>query len=119
MVDFLVVIINNDEQVELKGSVKFMDEGERLFIVNALKFVDLCLLSIDEDNTVCKSIGLIIKKVKKKGDTFCFLKGGDRLASEIPEKKICKKLGVEIIDGLGSKIQSSSSLIAKSKGLNT
>ena len=34
--DFLVVIVNNDEQVRIKGSVPFMPEQERIEIIKPL-----------------------------------------------------------------------------------
>jgi D-beta-D-heptose 7-phosphate kinase/D-beta-D-heptose 1-phosphate adenosyltransferase len=40
--DFLFVIINNDYQRELKGSKKFQDQHERVFIVENIKFADKC-----------------------------------------------------------------------------
>ena len=103
--DYLIVIVNNDKQRELKGSKEFMKEDERLLIVDALRCVDKVVLSIDEDSTVCKTLELIKPHI--------FAKGGDRFSSEIPESKICKELGIQIIDGLGEKIQSSSILLKK------
>ena len=38
--DYLVVIVNSDKQVEMKGSDPFMNEYERLKIVRALRCVD-------------------------------------------------------------------------------
>ena len=38
--DFLIVIVNNDFQRELKGSKKFMDETERQLIISELNVVD-------------------------------------------------------------------------------
>ena len=101
--DKLIVIVNNDKQRALKGSKEFMDEQERMLIVKALRCVDEVVLSIDEDSTVCKTLEMI------KPDIFA--KGGDRFNSEIPEAKVCKSLGIEMIDGLGGKIQSSSWLL--------
>ena len=49
--DELWVIVNSDLQRELKGSKEFMDEKERLIIVNAIKYVDKALVSIDKDKT--------------------------------------------------------------------
>ena len=40
-----------------------------------------------------------------------FANGGDQKNNEIPESKICERLGIELIDGLGGKIQSSSWLL--------
>jgi len=95
----LIVIVNNDRQAVLKKGYEFMPFKERLEIVKALKFVDEVFPSIDEDKTVCKSLAAIKPNI--------FAKGGDRTAGEIPEGAICRELGIEIIDGLGAKIQAS------------
>ncbi len=107
--DKLIVIINNDEQVKMKGSAPFMSQEDRLKIVKALKCVDEVFLSIDDDPSVCKSIEFL---AVSRGATI-FAKGGDRNTGNIPEKEICDKLGIKIIDGLGNKIRSSSELIKK------
>ena len=52
MADKLFVIVNNDHQRELKGRKEFQDENERVFIVENLRLVDKCFLSIDKDRTV-------------------------------------------------------------------
>ena len=101
--DYLVVIVNSDLQRELKGSKFFMDEEERMQIVAALRCVDEVILSIDTDSSVCQSLALVHPNI--------FAKGGDRFSSEIPESLICKELGIHIHDGLGEKIQSSSTLL--------
>lgn len=101
--DYLIVIVNTDRQVELKGSKKFQTEQDRLRIIQSLKCVDLATLSLDQDSTQCKSLAFY------KPDIFA--KGGDRTANEIPEAKVCKELGIKIVDGLGEKIRSSSELL--------
>lgn len=103
--DKLVVIVNNDFQVKLKGSKEFMDEQERLQIVRSLGCVDFAVLAADIDTTVCKTLWLIRPDI--------FAKGGDRYSYEIPESKVCRELGIAIVDGLGEKIQSSSWLLSK------
>jgi cytidyltransferase-like protein len=103
--DKLIVIVNNDFQVKLKGSKEFMDEQERLQIVRSLSCVDMAILSADVDPTVCKTLWLVRPDI--------FAKGGDRYTYEIPESKICRELGIAIIDGLGAKIQSSSWLLSR------
>ena len=45
--------------------------------------------------------------------TLSFANGGDQTNISIPEAKICKELGIRLIDGLGDKIQSSSWLLKK------
>lgn len=79
-----------------------MDENDRVEIVRALGIVDRVFLSIDTDRTVCKSLEEI------KPDIFA--NGGDRSTDEVPETSICKKYNIKMIDGLGDKIRSSSSL---------
>jgi rfaE bifunctional protein nucleotidyltransferase chain/domain len=101
--DYLVVIVNSDKQRTLKGSKEFMHEDERMLIVSALRCVDEVVLSIDEDTTVCNSLRLVEPNI--------FAKGGDRTIDEIPESRACKELGIEMIDGLGEKVQSSSWLL--------
>lgn len=103
--DKLIVIVNNDFQVKLKGSKEFMDEQERLQIVRSLGCVDMAILSADIDSTVCKTLWLVRPDI--------FAKGGDRYSYEIPESKVCRDLGIGIVDGLGAKIQSSSWLLNK------
>ena len=54
--DWLVVIVNNNNQCALKKGKYFMDEKDRVLIVKNIKAVDEVFLSIDEDKTVCKSL---------------------------------------------------------------
>jgi len=106
--DILIVIVNTDRQVELKGSKPFMDEIERLEIVKSVRYVDLALLSIDIDGTQAKTLEVL------KPDIFA--KGGDRNPEESPlpqsEIDICTKHNIKIIYGVGGrKVQSSSNLL--------
>ena len=100
--DKLIVIVNNNHQCVLKKGKPFMDEKDRVIITSSLKDVDEVFLSVDHDKTVCKSLELL------KPDIFA--NGGDRKNYEIPESAICKKYNIQIIDGLGKKIRSSSDL---------
>ena len=98
--DKLVVIVNNDVQAELKKGKSFMEQRDRLEIIKALGCVDDAFISIDFDLSVCKSLRLCMPHI--------FANGGDRREQEIPEFGVCDKLGIEVIDGLGEKIRSSS-----------
>lgn len=98
----LVVIVNNDHQAVLKKGRAFMRDVERVEIIRNLRMVDEVVLSIDLDRTVCKTLELV--------HPTHFVNGGDQFNHTIPEKPICEKLGIELVDGLGNKIQSSSSL---------
>ena len=108
--DRLFVIVNNDKQRELKGSKDFQDEDERIFIVSNIKAVDKVILSIDNDRTVCKTIESIAEEFGKKFN-LGFANGGDQNNNICPEKDVCDKYKIELIDGLGDKIQSSSWLL--------
>jgi cytidyltransferase-like protein len=108
--DFLIVIVNNDFQRELKGSKKFMDETERKLIISELNVVDKVYLSIDKDRSVSKTIQMIYSELKNEFELF-FTNGGDQDNSSILESKVCKELDIKMIDGIGLKIQSSSWLL--------
>lgn len=106
------VIVNNDKQQLLKTGKIFQDEEFRLKIVESLKPVKKAYLSIDEDTSVCKSIEMLHRNLidfyNPRTVKFYFGKGGDRTIDNIPEKEICEKLGIEIVDGLGLKTYNSS-----------
>ncbi|MEX0931757.1 MAG: adenylyltransferase/cytidyltransferase family protein [Candidatus Paceibacterota bacterium] len=104
----LVVIVNSDAQVTLKGSTPFMSEKERAEIVSAIQGVDEVVISIDTDRTVCKTLSQI--------NPHIFANGGDRTnINEIPEAAICEEQEIQMAFNVGSrgKIQSSSWLIKK------
>lgn len=106
--DSLVVIVNNDHQATLKKGKPFMPCTERCILLNELSCVDKVVPAIDTDRTVCKTI----ESLEPKPDIFC--NGGDQFNDCIPELKTCEMLGIEVVDGLGEKIQSSSWLIKNS-----
>lgn len=112
LADELFVIVNSDLQRGLKGSTEFQKEDERLFIVQNIKAVDKAFISIDKDRTVCESIRFINENY---GDEYQlgFANGGDQNNNSIPEAPICNELEIQLIDGLGDKIQSSSWLLKK------
>lgn len=110
--DKLFVIVNNDFQRELKGSKEFQTESERVFIVENLKAVDKVFLAVDQDRTVCETIRLISQELSKEYQ-LGFANGGDQNNTSIPEVPVCRELGIDLIDGLGDKIQSSSWLLNK------
>ena len=108
--DALIVIVNNDHQRALKGSAAFQQEDERVFIVSNIKSVDQVFLSIDKDRTVRETIRFIHQQLHNNYQ-LAFANGGDQNNNSIPEVPICIELGIELIDGLGEKIQSSSWLL--------
>ena len=108
--DFLFVIVNNDTQRELKGSREFQKEDERVTILEHIKEVNKVVLSIDSDRTVCKTLEYLHSRFGEKFKLI-FANGGDQTNQSIPERLICENLGIDLIDGLGEKIQSSSWLL--------
>ena len=110
--DELFVIVNNDHQRALKGSKAFQKEDERMIIVSNIKAVDHAILSVDLDRTVCATLKEIAQEFGQSHD-LAFANGGDQNNDIIPERSICEKMGISLIDGLGEKIQSSSWLLKK------
>lgn len=104
--DKLVVILNNDKQAALKKGKPFMTELKRKAVLEALGVVDEVFISIDEDGSVCESL--------RKINPDVFAEGGDRFSHNVPETGVCEDLGIEMVDGLGKKIESSSRLIKES-----
>jgi uncharacterized YceG family protein len=110
--DKLVVIVNNDRQVALKGRVPFMPEADRVKIIKALHDVDEVILAIDDYKWPNGEIPVIKSLAKVKPDIFA--NGGDRLnIVNVPEFDICQKLNIKLVDGLGKKIRASSEIIAR------
>lgn len=110
--DALIVIVNNDKQREMKGSKFFMDEQERVQIIRSLSIVDMAWISIDEDSTQNETLKLMFGKFNETYK-LAFANGGDQTNNTIPERQVCEQYGIELIDGLGNKIQSSSWLLQK------
>ena len=114
--DHLIVIVNNDKQVEMKGRVQFMCQEERLRIVSSIKGVDKAILSIDEDSTVCQTIRQEHNKLQYDPfvQSISFGNGGDRKEGGIAEEILEEELDIIMLYNLGGeKTQSSSNLIEK------
>jgi cytidyltransferase-like protein len=101
----VTVILNNDLQQKLKYGRVIVPYAGRKAVLEGLKYVDRVVMSIDRDRTVIATLDAL------RPDAFA--KGGDRNKDEIPERIICDKLNIKIIDGLGQKIQSSSQLLRR------
>lgn len=100
--DELVVIVNNDEQAVLKKGRAFMPVDERIQILREFRCVDYVVKAVDTDRTVRKTL----ETMTPRPHYFC--NGGDQNNNIIPEADICRQLGIELRDGFGEKIQSSS-----------
>ena len=107
------VIVNSDAQSLLKKKFSFVPEQDRLAVMGALRYVDAVFLSIDTDRTVCKTIEWICQNAPVKPTHFA--NGGDVTASApCPEEPVCRAHGIELVYGLGDKIQSSSWILEAS-----
>ena len=113
---YLVVIVNNDEQVKIKGSTPFMSEEDRLKVVRSNRDVNKAILSIDSDHSVIETLKREHKwySIDPLVESITFANGGDRTVGNSPEEEYCKKAGVRTAYGVGGgKTQSSSNLISQ------
>lgn len=100
----VIVIVNNDLQVGIKGSTPFMSEDERLEIVHNIQGVRHVVLSFDTDESVAQTLALINPKL--------FINGGDRFSPNPKEQAVCKEKNIGMLFAPHlDKIQSSSTLI--------
>jgi len=115
--DYLVAIVNNDNQQKLKKGKIIMDEHERLAIVKEIRGIDEVFLSLDQDPTQCKTLKALAEKFK--GDEVIFANGGDRDSERaIPEIDVCTNNNIKMIFGVGGNDKpNSSSSINKRLGL--
>jgi len=109
--DRLVVILNSDDFLLRKKGFVFRPFEDRKEILENVKGVDEVIASIDDDQTVCKTLKLL------KPDIFA--KGGDRTGPEnIPEVNTCRKIGCKLVINVGGgQIRSDSDLSWKVKDL--
>jgi len=104
--DYLIVILTRDDQLIQKKGFVFMTYAARKEILHSIKWVDEVVPNVDPDITSCDSLRLYAPNI--------YAKGGDSWNNEnIPEAKVCKELGIEIIYGIGGfdKVESSSRLV--------
>jgi len=104
--DYLIVIVNNNaQQIKKKGELIHSCEDIK-YMIERLGMVNECVISLDKDKTVCQTLD------KLRPDIFA--NGGDRVADNIPEYKICDLLKIQMVFGVGGdKINSSSEILAK------
>ena len=108
--DELIVIVNSDEQVKLKGSIEFMCVADRARIVKAFGIVSTVFVSIDSDRSVCRTIEMLHDAIDE-GDEWIFANGGDQTAETIPETEVCEKLGIEMVFGVCPQLRQSSEIL--------
>ncbi len=109
----LVVILNNDNWLRAKKGFVFMPQKERAELIRALPFVDRVVITDHKKGDADKSVCRALEKVRPD----VFANGGDRVAGNIPEVALCKRLGIRTVFnvGHGGKVQSSSWMINNSR----
>ena len=105
----VIAIVNSDAQSVLKKGSSLVPEQDRLCVVAALRHVDLAVLSVDADRSVRETLRQLCAAEPRPTH---FVNGGDVVAA-CAEEPTCRELGVELVYGLGAKIQSSSWILER------
>ena len=102
--DFLIVLLDSNDKTVKKKGYCLMPIEDRKAIIESLDFVDWVI-------PINVSVAEVLELLKPD----CFCKGGDRTLENLPLEEIqaCMRNNIEIICGLGDKIQSSSELVKK------
>tara|TARA_R110000765_G_scaffold35714_1_gene80194 strand:+ start:2715 stop:3377 length:663 start_codon:yes stop_codon:yes gene_type:complete len=117
--DEVWVILNNDNWLRQKKGQEFMGEKERQYIMSQVKGVTktfVCNPRSSSDNTVCDAIYSAVVAYRREFNdnlSMAFGNGGDRVEGKTPEADYCDSMEVEMVWGLGKKVQSSSWLLEK------
>ena len=108
--------LNSDRWlVEQKGFV-FMNWKERAYILDTLYCVDEVIGFNDMDGTAVDLLTRVQRLFPE--NSIAFANGGDRTAENTPEQGFCQAYNIDMIfDVGGNKIQSSTDLIDRVKGL--
>ena len=122
--DALIVIVNNDTQVKIKGSQPFLNQNDRLRIISSLKNVDLAIIAVDTDATVVSSLQELwrqnqrqpIDAKKTMDNSMIFANGGDRKQGNTPEEDFCRSVGIETAYNVGGEKTQSSREILRTAG---
>jgi len=94
--NYLVCIVNNDKQVQVKGSKVFMDEDHRMTILKNIRAVNETILAVDREYRSAETLLLIRKKYPNNKLTF-YNSGDVTLESWDPiELALCKEHNINI-----------------------
>ena len=122
LADEVWIGLNNDSWLRRKKGKSFMKEQERAFVMDNIKGVDWVYImnpKIHNDDTACDFIDASRHKwMRERGEwekgIMAFGNGGDRVVVQFhQQKKMYVILGVDLVWGLGDKVQSSSWLLEK------
>ena len=109
--DKLIVILNNDNWLHAKKGRVFMPQKERKEVIEALRSVDMVMITKHPKNPKDMSVCRELREIRP----HIFANGGDRTVKNIPEVSTCRKIGCRMVFnvGKGGKVQSSSWLLKK------
>lgn len=106
--EYLIVIVNTDEQIlhkrspggKLNMSLDWRMEIIRI-LMKGLEIHGMVVPCVDNDSSVTASLEYYRPHI--------FAKGGDRTASNMPQDELdtCRRLGIEIVYGIGGQLNSS------------
>lgn len=124
----VIVGVNSDAWLKRKKGYAFMDFEQRRYIVENIKGVSMAVGFDDNDDTAAELLMNVLSGVGALTGTngsfdlkMAFGNGGDRKdTNTIPtrEVQICSQWGLEMVWGVGGgKVESSSDLIAKERGI--
>ncbi len=121
LADEVWVILNNDFWLRRKKGQAFMKEREREYIMSQVKGVTETFILNPRsatDNTAIDGIYSAVMAYRRKFGpdvklSMAFGNGGDRIEGKIPEADYCESMDVDMVWGLGKKVQSSSWLLEK------
>ena len=93
----------------LKKGSSLVPQEDRRRVVEAIRYVDAAIVSVDSDRTVRETLRQL--RAADPRPTH-FVNGGD-IVSSCSEERVCEELGIHLVYGLGDKIQSSSWILKR------
>lgn len=104
MGDYLIVIVNNDKQQQLKKGKIVLSEIDRVRLMNNLKRVDEVVLSQDDELAIVHTLKTVAERYPN--DELVFANGGDRdSVDEVPESEVCEHYHIAMVYGVGESIR--------------
>jgi len=123
LADKVWVGLNSERWLRNKKGKSFMSERERAFVMDNIKGVDWVYIMNPKEHTDTTAVDFIdasrqryMREIGKwEEGVVAFGNGGDRVAGGVPpvEEDVCKGYGIDLVWGLGDKVQSSSWLLEK------
>jgi cytidyltransferase-like protein len=115
--DKVIVLVSNDQDMVRKKGKYCLELGLRIKIVGLIMdyygIDGYARPTEDSDGTQARTISHVAEL--HKGSKIMFAKGGDRTKENMPQNEIdaCARLGIEIVYGVGDKLNSSTGIVAK------